>query len=170
MRSPGPVKVVSVSLDEPLRAVSVEDRYVGVLLVVLSHGAVVGSLRLPALRTFTPDLLRRLIAQRCADALWRLQLARTFDAAARGIDEPVDRPAPSVSVVVCTRNRPDQLRLCLESLLALATEPREIVVVDNAPSDDRTREVCAALPVRYVLEPLPGQSRARNRGILETQR
>src|SRR4051812_33118262 len=109
MRSPGPMKVVSVSLDEPLRAVSVEDRYVGVLLVVQSHGTVVGSFRLPALRTFTPDLLRRLIAQRCGDALWRLHLARTFEAAARGIDGPLGRPARSVSVVVCTRNRPDQL-------------------------------------------------------------
>ena len=44
MRSPGPVKVVSVSLDEPLRAVARRGpRYVGVLLVVLSHGTVVGS-------------------------------------------------------------------------------------------------------------------------------
>jgi glycosyltransferase involved in cell wall biosynthesis len=168
MRDPGPVKVVSISLDERLRAVSVDDRYVGVLFVVLSHGTVVGTIRLPGLRTFPADLLRRLVAQRCADALWRLQLARTFEAAARGIDKPAERRAPSVSVVVCTRNRPDQLQLCLESLLALATEPLEILVVDNAPSDDRTREVCEALPVRYVLEPLPGQSRARNRGILET--
>src|SRR5438309_411669 len=116
MRKPGPVKVVSISLDEPLRAVSVEDRYVGVLLVVRSHGTVVGSIRLPALQTFSAELLRRLIAQRCGDALWRLQLARTFDAAARGIDKSEKRRAPSVSVVVCTRNRPDQLQICLESL------------------------------------------------------
>src|SRR5260221_3341685 len=156
MRSPGPMKVVRISLDEPLRAVSVEDRYVAVLLVVLARGTVVGSFRLPALSTFSADLLRRVIAQRCADALWRLELARTFDAAARGLDEPEERRAPSVSVVVCTRNRPDQLELCLASLLELATEPTEIVVVDNAPSDDRTRRVCERLPVRYVLEPLPG--------------
>src|SRR5437764_8670181 len=164
MRSPGPVKVVRISLDEPLRTVSVEDRYVGVLLVVLSRSTIVGSIRLPALRTFPADLLRRLIAQRCGDALWRLHLARTFDAAARGLDETERDSAPSVSVVVCTRNRPDQLQLCLESLLQLSTKPAEILVVDNAPSDERTRRVCERLPVRYVLEPLPGQSRARNRG------
>src|SRR5438309_1205261 len=82
MRSPGPVKVVSVSLDEPLRAVSVEDRYVGVLLVVLAHGTVVGSIRLPALQMFSADLLRRLIAftdDDCAvDPHWLDGLAEPF--------------------------------------------------------------------------------------------
>jgi glycosyltransferase involved in cell wall biosynthesis len=42
------------------------------------------------------------------------------------------------------------------------------VVVDNCPSDERTRALCAELPVRYLREPIPGQARARNRGILES--
>ena len=73
-----------------------------------------------------------------------------------------------MSVVVCTRDRPDQLALCLDSLERLTTPPHEVVVVDNAPSDDATRRVCEARPVRYLLEPLPGQTRARNRGIRES--
>ena len=37
-------------------------------------------------------------------------------------------------------------------------------MVDNAPSDDRSREVAPRWGVRYVTEPVRGLSRARNRG------
>jgi hypothetical protein len=43
-----------------------------------------------------------------------------------------------VSVVVCTHNRPAQLEKCLTALNKLKCMPEEIVVVDNAPSDDLT--------------------------------
>ena len=77
---------------------------------------------------------------------------------------------PSISVVVCTRNRPDDLRRCLESLCSLQPAPLEILVVDNAPDSDSSRRVVAGLPtpVRYVVEPRPGLSWARNRGIVES--
>ena len=52
----GPVKVVPISLDEPLHPVRVEDRYTEVLLVVVSGGFVVGEVRLPALSVVTPPL------------------------------------------------------------------------------------------------------------------
>ncbi len=82
------------------------------------------------------------------------------------------RNAPLVSVIVCTRNRPDTLRTCLRSLVAL-THPRlDVVVVDNAPSDDATRaafldEVGDRPAFRYVREDRPGLSCARNRGVAE---
>ena len=75
---------------------------------------------------------------------------------------------PSVSVVLCTRNRPDDLRRCIRAIGNLQPAPLEILVVDNAPSDDRSREVVSGVPrVRYVAEPRPGLSWARNRGIVE---
>jgi GT2 family glycosyltransferase len=78
--------------------------------------------------------------------------------------------AAEVSVIVCTRNRPLELRACLNGLLELQPAPLEIVVVDNAPSDDSTREVvesfaATASSVRYVLERGAGLSRARNAGL-----
>ena len=54
--------------------------------------------------------------------------------------------------------------------LASERENIEVVVVDNAPSTDATRELVDALAdprVRYVLEPRSGLSRARNRGVRE---
>lgn len=71
-----------------------------------------------------------------------------------------------LSVVVCTRDRPDSLYRCLASLAACEPGPDEIIVVDNAPSDNGTLVACERFSqVRYVLEPRPGLSRARNTGI-----
>ncbi len=75
----------------------------------------------------------------------------------------------SVSVVVCTRNRPEHLVKCLRSLQNLSQPSHEILVVDNAPSSDTTRQLVAQMPgIRYVLEPRPGLSVARNTGIRQS--
>jgi len=73
--------------------------------------------------------------------------------------------APRVSVVVCTRDRPELLRSCLAALLKQTRSDFEVLVVDNAPSDGSTEMLCAELPVRYLREPQPGLARARNLGI-----
>lgn len=81
-------------------------------------------------------------------------------------DPPV---ATAVSVVVCTRDRPEALGRCLDSLRRGRVRPREIVVVDNASRTDATRDLVAAMPdVRYVREHRPGLSIARNTGVRET--
>jgi GT2 family glycosyltransferase len=73
---------------------------------------------------------------------------------------------PSVSVVICTRNRPEPLEKCLSSIRSVTPQPNEIIVVDNDPASGLTRAVTAAFPdVRYVPEPRPGLSAARNTGI-----
>jgi GT2 family glycosyltransferase len=60
----------------------------------------------------------------------------------------------------------------LNSLLALQVPDEngstlfEVLVVDNAPSDERTHEVVESRPtVRYVREPKPGLDFARNRAV-----
>lgn len=70
-----------------------------------------------------------------------------------------------VSVVVCTRNRNVQLEKCLNSLLAQVCLPAEIIVVDNAPLDGKTRQVCDSFAqVSYHKELRPGLDIARNAG------
>jgi glycosyltransferase involved in cell wall biosynthesis/SAM-dependent methyltransferase len=74
--------------------------------------------------------------------------------------------ASDVSVIICTRDRPDSLRRTLDSLAHQICPPGEVVVVDNAPTDGATRRVVRGRPgVRYVLERAPGLSVARNTGI-----
>ncbi|WP_119169277.1 glycosyltransferase family 2 protein [Algihabitans albus] len=78
-----------------------------------------------------------------------------------------------VSIVVCTRDRADDLMRCLAAIRALDCPPSlqvDVVVVDNG-SRDRTAEVVASaaegspIPMRRVYLAEPGLARARNAGI-----
>jgi glycosyltransferase involved in cell wall biosynthesis len=71
----------------------------------------------------------------------------------------------SVSVVICTRNRPEMLSHALKSLRANTERWVEILVVDSASTDVRTREVTAAAGAHYVRADRPGLSIARNVGL-----
>jgi glycosyltransferase involved in cell wall biosynthesis len=76
---------------------------------------------------------------------------------------------PTISVVVCTRNRADSLARTLESLSAQRYADFEVVVVDQS-ADDRTRRVVERQRerdrrFRYRYLDTPGLSRAYNVGI-----
>ena len=72
-----------------------------------------------------------------------------------------------ISVIVCAHNEARYLRSCLYSLLAQSREPEEILVINNA-STDETGAVAAQVPgVRVVDEPRKGLVIARERGRRE---
>lgn len=74
--------------------------------------------------------------------------------------------ADTVSVVICTRDRPQELERCLKSLPQQIRTPDEVIVVDNASIGDATRKVAEAAGVRYIREDRPGLDIARNTGAL----
>jgi GT2 family glycosyltransferase len=78
---------------------------------------------------------------------------------------------PVVTVAVCTRDRPTDLKRCLDSLALLDFPNLDLLVIDNAPGSDVTeRLVCESYPkVHYVHEPRPGLGWARNRAIFESR-
>jgi GT2 family glycosyltransferase/SAM-dependent methyltransferase len=83
-------------------------------------------------------------------------------------EEPDD--STSVSVVVCSGDRPDELERCLHSIAEASDAPDEVLVVDNAPHATGTREVVKAFPTcRYVQEPRRGLSAARNAAVREAR-
>ena len=78
----------------------------------------------------------------------------------------------NATVLIATRDRPESLAACLESLLAMDHPGFDIVVVDSAPSNDATRDMLrtrfGGLPgLRYVREDRPGLAIAHNRGLAE---
>jgi hypothetical protein len=78
--------------------------------------------------------------------------------------------APFISVVICTRDRPEQVKKCLERVGQQEYPRYEVVVVDNAPTSDALRQVIEGQPAgraefRYAVEPRPGLSWARNAGV-----
>lgn len=79
-------------------------------------------------------------------------------------------PLPTVTVAVCTRDRPEALSECLTALGELEPQVLEVLVVDNASGDDSTRRVAESFPfVRYLHEPRPGLDWARNLALLEAR-
>jgi len=70
----------------------------------------------------------------------------------------------ALTVAVCTHNRPRQLARALASLMEQAPPPAEVLVVDNAPSDDTTRRLIEEQfpSIRYLRERIPGLDFARN--------
>jgi O-antigen biosynthesis protein len=84
--------------------------------------------------------------------------------------EPAVETLPSdvaVSVVVATRDRPADLRNCLQSLVAQESiRPIEIIVVDNNPASGLTPPVVAEFPgVRLIMESRSGLPYAHNAGF-----
>jgi glycosyltransferase involved in cell wall biosynthesis len=105
-------------------------------------------------RILQEDFHEQLISSLALDMLPQLHVDNTI-------------PQQGITVVVCTRNRTAQLSNCLSKLLNLSYSKFEIIVVDNAPSDDKTKELTANLPLRYIREERAGLDWARNRGIAE---
>ena len=70
-----------------------------------------------------------------------------------------------VTVVVPTRDRPEQLATCLASLRTTLHDSDELIVADSASVDEqRVAEVARAAGARVVRCALPGVNRARNAG------
>jgi len=80
--------------------------------------------------------------------------------------------APHISVVICTRDRPDDARRCLKSLAGVAYPHWDIALIDQS-TDLRTRDVARgfarSLPhLAYHHTNEVGLSRARNKGVAAT--
>jgi GT2 family glycosyltransferase len=81
---------------------------------------------------------------------------------------------PGITIVICTRDRPQLLSDCLHTMRSFTYSPLEIIVVDNAASGGETKEVvadfgCHDQRIRYTCEPRPGLSLARNHGLAEAR-
>ena len=78
-----------------------------------------------------------------------------------------------VSVVICTHNRVSDLREVVDDLLEQTYDDYEILVVDNASTDETAEYVQEKMKVapriRYSRECQQGLSHARNRGIREAK-
>ncbi len=70
----------------------------------------------------------------------------------------------TVSVVVCTRDRPVLLERCLGAVTRQTLLPDEIRIVDNSSGDARVRTVAERFGATYQVAPRIGLSRARNAG------
>lgn len=164
-----PYALRDVDVERPLPEISLAPGETGLGLLVRKAGRPLDFVlrALPAGTTLASGEVAALIAGESASAFVR-----------HAIREELARPEPprsvSVTIAVCTRERVRDLETCLGSVLTMLehAEARahdvEVLVVDNAPASEATRELTATLPrVRYALEPRPGLDFARNRALAE---
>jgi len=177
--------IVEVDLSQPLPSIKVPDGR-AVLVVAWLCGEPIGmSLRSSAearspkllAKALNDDLGQRLaeVAERHGlpdDATVTIEGLAHADCDVRAHRQAAARDGAGISVVLCTRDRPDSLRRCLDSLLASDFHQYEVIVVDNAPATAATQQLCREYleanphaPMRYVLESRAGLSRARNAGV-----
>ncbi|MGZ4703505.1 MAG: glycosyltransferase family 2 protein [Acidimicrobiales bacterium] len=149
-----------MELTRPIPGICLDERSNGVALVSRREGNVVGF----ALHPLAPGTV---LAPGAVEALLDPDPVAPADDVAASAARRDGSARPAVTVAICTRDRPALIAACLRSLLHLASQPAEILVIDNAPSDDRTRRLVAGMPVRYVQEASPGLDFARNRALHE---
>lgn len=129
-------------------------------IVFKYQGIVVGQAWVPVIQDCIPSAELRLRASNLAWPIWRVEISNTSKQKVR---------LPTICVVVCTRDRTDELARLLPELTRFAEAGNEVLVVDNCPSDDNTAQLVSSHPeIRYILEPRPGLNNARNRGLTET--
>lgn len=155
-----PIPVRSVDLADARDDLSGLGEAIEAHIVVRHHGAPLCRVRAPVVGGRVP-----------ISAVWDACVASLED---RGDVVFPHVPAGTVTlapctVVVCTKDRPDDLRRCLKALAPFAAASVELLVVDNAPSDDRTRAVVREFPATYICQMRQGLNWARHAGVEAAQ-
>jgi glycosyltransferase involved in cell wall biosynthesis len=191
--SPGfaPVRMDEVELSEPLPRLEqgmgrIGTPYGSSICMVRLHGEPLGLVEVPLPpEGLEPARLASLVGDRLAAELRRhLQkdglpyespnpegFGMTRQPACEARREDQLERVPSVSVVICTRNRPDSVQETIRSILGCRYpwERCELIVVDNAAQGDAAVQLEQLDPgpvsLRVEREPEPGLSNARNKGI-----
>lgn len=184
-----PIQLLDIEIGQPLAPIQPTLDHLGqpyqrALALVRWHDRPVASVTfdLPA-AGLAPDTMRALLRRELdttatAHLLWASGLLPPNAAGPEPRDPEIAardtflKRAPFASVVIATRDRPEQLARCLASLAKLVYPPFEIIVVDNAPSDDRTERYFAEHvgnrpDLRYVREERAGLASAHNCGVRE---
>lgn len=181
----GRTKVLDVELSAAPQLPGDLEGYEALRTLVRLHGEPVGHVEVPLLpgAPYTAADLRRVILRRLAWPILRQNLLNRMEEAPMpsgglGIEEVLETlppvradAAPLVTVAVCTRDRAEDLKLCLDALVRLDYPNLDILVVDNASSTDATERLVEDYRprVRYAREPRPGLDWARNRAIREAR-
>jgi len=159
------VKLLDIEFSEPINPIRGLERYEKIRILVRYRGVPIKWVEMynnPWLAIIPTEQVRVAIFEQIGKELTKVILTEKLDLKPKPNDL-----LPPISVVICTRDRTDLLKGALEAILALDYPDREIIVIDNAPSNNSTAELVARLPVRYVKEERPGLDWARNRGIAE---
>ncbi|MEO6327690.1 MAG: glycosyltransferase family 2 protein [Ginsengibacter sp.] len=178
-----PIKLIDVDLNSPLHSITGLEGYKGVQIILRLHERPLCHITVAVTNGCVDvEVLHRLILDKYTNTIFRIALQNALNHHTQNTEFcPEDlfniKPSvmvknlPLVTVAVCTRNRANDLALCLAAISELEYTNLEVVVIDNAPGNDDTEQlVKKKFPqFRYVRELRPGLDWARNRAILESR-
>ena len=159
--------ILDIEISELPPEITVDERYSKALVLIRLHGNPIGQATLTTVGgRIGGSQLRETLMNAVGENLWKNWLHDALEWDERGPVESV----PIASVVVCTRDRPEDLQRCLEAFMRMPDDGQEYLVIDNCPASDVTQELVKNYPkVRYVREDVPGSSAARNRALREAK-
>lgn len=143
------------------------DRYTKAFVLLRYGGSPVGTITLPVEQgVLEMENHSDAIIAEAAKYLWKKRVHHFL-----GVNErQQDSPTLKATIAICTRNRTDDLKKCLDALMKLPDDGQEILVIDNCPSNNDTQDLVSTYPgVRYVREARPGLNIARNRALKEAR-
>ncbi len=186
-----PIKIVDIEVTQSIPTFHHLENYMGLQALVRLHGVPLGYINAPINQgSCQADVLGKLILEGyswaivCALLKNGLMSSERVGADSLSIESLVSLPPadrlmlthraswPLVTVAVCTRDRPEDMQLCLEAIHQLDYPHLDILVIDNASQTNATQlliETRYPTTVRYVQEPRPGLDWARNRAALEAK-
>ena len=159
--------ILDLELSQLPPEITVESRYSKALILIRLEGKPLGQALLPVVGgRLGGDELRETLKNAAGDNLWKSWLYDILEWDERGSVDAM----PIATVAVTTRDRPEDLRRCLDAFMRLPDDGQEYLVIDNWPLTDATKEVVKNYPkVRYVREDVVGESAARNRALREAK-
>lgn len=164
-----PTAVVDLEFEKLPESLSSHEGYEQALVLLRMNGIPIGQSLLPIVAgTIGNNNLKKELMEGANWSFWQYWLNNYL-----GIDDDTSKnpeSLPAATVAVCTRDRTDDLRRCLESLINMPDDGQEIIVIDNCPSSDSTRRLVEKFGrVRYVREDISGVNKARNRALKEAK-
>jgi GT2 family glycosyltransferase len=175
-----PIKVVDWELSQEIPTLTGLEGYMGLQALVRLQGVPLGMIQAPITAGICPQqILIKGILEQYSDKILAFLLLKGFLSQSEGLllEALFDLPWPQyqgelplVTVAICLRESVENLVFCLDSISQLDYPYLDILIVDNAPENEDTEKLVAQYPqFRYVREPRPGLSWARNRAILEAK-
>lgn len=160
-----PLIVDIQNIDESLASLESNPKYRIIMCMVTRDGDPLAKVRIELKdgESLTLDLLKT----RVLEALPQVNDASNQNTHVLMSEKAVEL---SASVVVATRNRPEQLLECLTSILQGSSTVQRLIVVDNAPTDQRSAELMTTLMKQdarllYVREDRKGLAHAHNAAL-----
>lgn len=155
------IKYIEMDISLPVESLISDPDYDTIIVLVMWRYIPLGELKFICKPGFllTSDIILNEAYERFGEQLYVKGITGSLEW------EKEERKLPPVSVIICTRDRPQLLERCLRSLKELDYYDYEIIVVDNCSKDPEVKAIAEKYEAVYCREDRPGLDNARNAGI-----